>query len=915
MLTGPVEPRGDFWEGCSVLYSVDGAEWLTQDKVADYARISYVKLRTGEGRELKTAESAYLVFPFAVNFPDHGTVETAGSYKTYIDLQLQYSLEASDKPVTAGVLNELTTTPLDFCGTIFQDRNWNGKRDEDEKENDKTYALKLYAGERAEGTPLQEIATDAVSGKYSFSVLLPGTYTLHVEKGEEEFYGASEYFDKNGNYTFTLNKDVSSLVTKGIDMGILTRNVLAKPQFSVVPVSPDGKSGWYVSLPQVSLTPGSSSPYVDTMFWHNDEMARKLTAETRPSVEATGVYAFRAYDRMLQGSGQTETTSDTAALDLKVDVDHPVIKDEISCAPAGSSKGSPRGNFLPFGNFFNEAIQITVMAEDEGSGVDTLYYTLPGEQTQSARPDGDGCFCFDVPMDTAGRITCYAQDKAGNTSDEITLRKEEGSDLWMIEDRGPVWEDFVLTDAKGGAGVPGADGKLWFTGAVDASARVTDEDSGLARILSRVNEEAVRTRELTGDEKLTAFDFTSAVDTEGTVLLWAEAEDNASNVAETQTVFGIDRTAPIIVLEEKRLTDEHPTASLLVKDAGSGIDPGDIHVLWRGEEVESRIESAEGGGYRLTFPMDELKSAEEDDAFLVTAKDYVGWTSKLLVTGQQKRIIYVAAYTGSDETGDGSRTYPFRTLETALERVAKGGMIVLLEDYSSTAYVNVEVTLDLNGKVLHGDVPGGILTVGTLGSLTIMDSNGAASAAEGFERDPETEGQVFGGLLGDPAFTLEGGSLFLTDGTIYCGYVGNGSVEVTEAARMMYLLTYLNGGGTGDAPGIHYIEENKRDALKQNTFTREGYNFQGWLYEDRLYTPGQEILMPGRNMETVAKWAKAEKTPETEKEPESEEERGSLDPVPRTGSGRAEGDGVPRTDHMELYIETRKKEDEQNTED
>lgn len=695
LLTGPVKPQGKFWEGCSVQYSPDGTNWLPEDQVEDFVKISHIRIQSAQGQVLRAEESAYIDFPFAVDFTGN---ETSG--KAYIDTEMQYTLDTSTDPVTAHVLNVLTSKPVNFSGTIYQDRNYNGKQDADELTNDKAFSLQLYSGEGTDGALLQEISTDAADGGYDFDILLPGTYTLHVAKDNNEIYGAGDYFDEHGNYTFTLNRDVPTPATKKLNMGIITQGVLEKPQFIVSPDVPDGKEDWYVTLPQITLLPMVSSKDIDTMFWHDTAPEQKLTPETTPSVSGTDTFAFRAYNKTVSDTGILTAISDIATLDLKVDVDAPVIKeyffDSITGMPGRSAKG----------NVFHKALEVTVMAEDVGSGIDALYYTLSDGQVQSVQPGDDGYFRFEIAMDTAESTAFYVEDKAGNTSDEISLRKRE-------------------------------------------------------------------------------------------------------------------------------------------------------------------------------------------------------------------QIIYVAADTGSDVTGDGSRTYPVQTLEAAFERVAPGGMVVLLENYNSTAYVNMEVTVDLNGKVLHANVPGSVVTVASSGRLSIMDSNGLASEAEGFERDPESEGEVFGGIPGDPAFTLDGGSLCLTDGTIYCGYTGTGNIEIMDDARMMYLLTYLNGGGTGMPPGLHYIEENTLDALKQNTFSREGYTFQGWLYEDHLYDAGQKILMPGRNMEALAKWAKTQ-TPSTDfstSDPEPTEETRTLDQVPKTGSGERGHSSTSQPERMALYIEIRKKEDGQDTED
>lgn len=197
--------------------------------------------------------------------------------------------------------------------------------------------------------------------------------------------------------------NIPAPATRKLDMGILMPFDLEKPQYSISPVSPDGREGWYITLPQVTLVPRDSSPDVNTMFWHDGETVQKLTQDTFPSVTETGAYAFKAYNEMVSAAGAAPVRSDTALLDLKVDV--PVIKDGFSCSIADGSNINAAGNFLPFGNFFNRSVQITVTAEDVGNGIDALYYTLPGGQMQSVKPDSDGCLHFNIPMDTAGKIT------------------------------------------------------------------------------------------------------------------------------------------------------------------------------------------------------------------------------------------------------------------------------------------------------------------------------------------------------------------------------------------------------------------------------------------------------------------------------------------------------------------------------
>jgi len=271
---------------------------------------------------------------------------------------------------------------------------------------------------------------------------------------------------------------------------------LPPPIFTISPEKPDGDDGiWYKTEPDVTLTSGTTLSDVGTWFekkgeeeW--EERWGPLTFYNKPAIDGSGIYSFRAYNSLVLDYGEPPVYSVESVLeDIRVDVDPPrILEDEIEFSAAGVGLLSDIGRFLTAGNFFKEAVRVSVKAEDLQSGMGTLYYCLPGEEEQSKQMESDGTGYFDIPMDTHGKVVFYVKDRAGNKSDQVVLRKDEGPDLWVVEDDAPQWSEFTLTGIDGEEGVRGADGAIWFAGAFEASAEVTDADSGLAVVSASVNE-------------------------------------------------------------------------------------------------------------------------------------------------------------------------------------------------------------------------------------------------------------------------------------------------------------------------------------------------------------------------------------------------------------------------------------------
>lgn len=231
LLTGEPVLRGAFFAGADITYSVDGGNTY-QDTVADYSAITNVKVQTQPGIFLQSSENARIELPFRVSFPQEGV---SGSSRAYFAADFRYFLNSSETATSTSInVNTLTAAPIPVSGSVFKDFNADGIQDDNEKNNYKSYYVTLYKGAYTSATTglqyLGQTNTNYYNGSYSFTnVYLPGTYTLRVDKANDEYYPSSGIFVQDGEtnsayYTFTL--DEADISAPGLDLGIVAPRIL-----------------------------------------------------------------------------------------------------------------------------------------------------------------------------------------------------------------------------------------------------------------------------------------------------------------------------------------------------------------------------------------------------------------------------------------------------------------------------------------------------------------------------------------------------------------------------------------------------------------------------------------------------------------------------------------------------------------
>ncbi len=178
---------------------------------------------------------------------------------------------------------------------------------------------------------------------------------------------------------------------------------------------------------------------------------------------AEGIWTLEVWTKDAAGN-QSATTTAT----IYVDQTKPVVQN-TSIEVTNTSGVGKLLNFLTFGNFFNEAIRITVDVTEETSGLSKFYYQVIDSDDENDLVEDnyisadyvstdDGYAYFDLDPKTAtqdlleGYIWVYAVDAAGNKSEPVALKvsrstQSDDKDYWMIDTAFPTIS-LTLTDAN-----------------------------------------------------------------------------------------------------------------------------------------------------------------------------------------------------------------------------------------------------------------------------------------------------------------------------------------------------------------------------------------------------------------------------------------------------------------------------------
>lgn len=83
----------------------------------------------------------------------------------------------------------------------------------------------------------------------------------------------------------------------------------------------------------------------------------------------------------------------------------------------------------------------------------------------------------------------------------------------------------------------------------------------------------------------------------------------------------------------------------------------------------------------------------------------------------------------------------------------------------------------------------------------------------------------------------------------------------TLTVQKKYSITFQGGDAIGTAPVLGSVIAGTILKLPENTFQKDGYQFNGWMENNNSYLPGADYIMPERDVTFIASWEKST-TPE-----------------------------------------------------
>lgn len=276
----------------------------------------------------------------------------------------------------------------------------------------------------------------------------------------------------------------------------------------------------------------------------------------------------------------TKAVTSIAELEIYVDITAPEIDtDQIVVKTVNSSGLSKIGNFLSFGNFFRENLEITVPVTDALSGTDKLIYYLDGDENGTEVAIINGTAVFRVNVKYKGTIALKSSDLAGNVSDKADMIGVDGSNYWVVEDETP---DLTVT-AKDAEGNSVYEGENYFYKTVNLTAEVQDMDAGVAYIEWTITRNGTV---IADAEKETVKDQSQIINNEtfrqtitesGSYEVMVTAYDNAGNCTKLSNpvTFVVDGTAPVIQISPENYDQNwaiKKTITFTVTDTESGVD-------------------------------------------------------------------------------------------------------------------------------------------------------------------------------------------------------------------------------------------------------------------------------------------------------------------------------------------------------
>lgn len=325
---------------------------------------------------------------------------------------------------------------------------------------------------------------------------------------------------------------------------------------------------WYKDRkPSVRLVPemetAGKAPVTHTFTLNGEPVVFDSETELREWLKE-GENILRVYAKDAAGNEAKEGDQNYIEKVFYIDTEAPEIG-EASFKDIGNKPIEKLIHWLSFGNFYNEAVQVTVPVTDAASGCEALTYNIGGQSAQA--PVKDGKASFEIPMDTDAKVTCHAEDTAGNETGLFAIGKE--SSQWVLTRKIEVPNLWINGEAASGG---------WYNQPVSYELLVSCPEAGIHSIKQTMdNGEPVMLGEAVFAEGLVPeYRVTGELSEDGVHQMLHVITDNAGNKTQRGDFIKIDQTAPkglaITGAPENGEALEPQTLTVLANDSIEGIE-------------------------------------------------------------------------------------------------------------------------------------------------------------------------------------------------------------------------------------------------------------------------------------------------------------------------------------------------------
>lgn len=547
-----------------------------------------------------------------------------------------------------------------------------------------------------------------------------------------------------------------------------------------------GSSGWLQESAVISGTVTDAAPTygITKVVWNIGKISdNEVLSSTNFTTVTNGEYSFSISGEQnntyyLYVVDEAGNVSEPSEFKVQIDTTAPVIS-AIEFSKKAGSTVEEAINFLSFGIFFKEDINVTVTAYDTNvsSGLNEIALYSDGVEIERQTVSGSTA-TFTVGADdfseNSKALTAEVWDNSDRSSGSVSpvdLNPDTvKSDKVMIDKARPE-VSFEVPDEDYKA----TDGSVWYKDDTTIAVSISDVDSGIRSVEIKVNGEkvtadangtAIKEDYSTGDSAVKELQFnidTAQNSVDGKNVIEVAVVDNAWNENEDTsgvcTVY-VDKTAPVI--KEFEITHENDDAfSKAVNFLSFGIfcnEKVKVTITATDDNASSKLSEITlylGDDVYEVSDADQTERDEITKVFYLPAKDILDGEEQLYLDKVIAAMVTdnVGNSSGQDaEHPDGNKTLisevnsNIKDSELMIETVKP---VIDVAPDSSTIYTDSNNNLwydeDVDFTIVATDTDSGIRSIEVMinGQSITSDINGKPIDEAFYERDEKTNEESF----------------------------------------------------------------------------------------------------------------------------------------------------------------------------